>query len=43
MRVTLVTPHPDGFHVRDDLTGDVLAFLAWKADVRARYPETVGA
>jgi len=40
MRVTLVTPHAGGFYVRDDFMSDVMAFLAWKADVRARYPET---
>jgi hypothetical protein len=41
MRVTLCTPHDDGFYVRSDLTSDVLAFLAWKADVRARHAEVV--
>jgi hypothetical protein len=41
MRVALVTPHPDGFYVRDDFMSDVMAFLAWKADVRARHAEVV--
>jgi len=43
MRVTLVTPQPDGSHATRDLTSDVRALLAWRADVRARHPETVGA
>jgi hypothetical protein len=33
MRVTLVTPHAGGFHVRDDLTSDVLALRDWRRDV----------
>jgi hypothetical protein len=33
MRVALVTPHPDGFYVRDDLMSDVLALRDWRRDV----------
>jgi hypothetical protein len=33
MRVTLCTPHDDGFYVRSDLTGDVLALRDWRRNV----------
>jgi hypothetical protein len=33
LRVTLVTPHDDGFYVRSDLTSDVLALRNWRHNV----------
>ena len=39
--VTLLTEHPDGFYVRDDITSDVVALLAWRAAYHARHDALV--